>query len=107
MYRNAMIKLLAWSDSPHRKPLIVNGARQVGKTWLVLTFGANRYDSVAHVVFLENEDMKRAFAGSLDADRLLTIIGAATGTNPRDGRTLVFLDEIQECPRAITALKMF
>lgn len=107
MYRNAMIKLLAWSDSPHRKPLIVNGARQVGKTWLVLTFGANRYDSVAHVVFLENEDMKRAFAGSLDADRLLTIIGAATGTNPRDGRTLVFLDEIQECPRDITALKMF
>ena len=107
MYRNAMIKLLAWSDGPHRKPLIVNGARQVGKTWLVLTFGANRYDSVAHVVFLENEDMKRAFAGSLEADRLLTIIGAATGTNPRDGRTLVFLDEIQECPRAITALKMF
>lgn len=107
MYRNAMAKLLSWSDSPSRKPLIVNGARQVGKTWLVLAFGADRYDSVAHVVFLDNEDMKRAFEGSLDAERLLTIIGAATGTNPRDGRTLVFLDEIQECPRAITALKMF
>ena len=107
MYRNAMAKLLSWSDSPSRKPLIVNGARQVGKTWLVLAFGEDRYDSVAHVVFLDNEDMKRAFEGSLDAERLLTIIGAATGTNPRDGRTLVFLDEIQECPRAITALKMF
>ena len=107
MYRNAMAKLLSWSDGPSRKPLIVNGARQVGKTWLVLAFGEDRYDSVAHVVFLDNEDMKRAFEGSLDAERLLTIIGAATGTNPRDGRTLVFLDEIQECPRAITALKMF
>lgn len=107
MYRNAMAKLLSWNDSPSRKPLIVNGARQVGKTWLVLAFGADRYDSVAHVVFLDNEDMKRAFEGSLDAERLLTIIGASTGTNPRDGRTLVFLDEIQECPRAITALKMF
>ena len=107
MYRNAMEKLLSWSDSPNRKPLIVNGARQVGKTWLVLAFGKERYDSLAHVVFLENADMKRAFEGSLDAERLLTIIGAATGTNPRDGRTLVFLDEIQECPRAITALKMF
>ena len=107
MYRNAMAKLLSWSDSPSRKPLIVNGARQVGKTWLVLAFGEDRYDSVAHIVFLDNEDMKRAFEGSLDAERLLTIIGAATGTNPRDGRTLVFLDEIQECPRAITALKMF
>ena len=77
MYRNAMAKLLSWSDSPSRKPLIVNGARQVGKTWLVLAFGADRYDSVAHVVFLDNEDMKRAFEGSLDAERLLTIIGAA------------------------------
>ena len=107
MHRNAMSELLAWSNSLHRKPLIVNGARQVGKTWLVLAFGAERYASVAHVVFLDNEDMKRAFAGSLDAERLLTIIGAATGANPRDGKTLVFLDEIQECPRAITSLKMF
>ena len=107
MYRNAMRKLQAWSDNPYRKPLIVNGARQVGKTWLVRTFGLERYESLAHVVFLDNEDMKRAFEGSLDAERLLTIIGAATDTNPRDGKTLVFLDEIQECPRAITSLKMF
>ncbi len=107
MYRNALDKLLSWRNDPHRKPLIVNGARQVGKTWLVLAFGKDHYDSVAHIVFLDNEDMKRAFEGSLDAERLLTIIGAATGTNPRDGKTLIFLDEIQECPRAITSLKMF
>lgn len=107
MYRNAMERLVAWKDSPARKPLVVNGARQVGKTWLVRAFGAEHFDAVAHVVFLDNEEMLRAFEGSLDPDRLLTIIGAATGTSPRDGRTLVFLDEIQECPRAITSLKMF
>ena len=107
VYRNKMEDLIAWSKGPHRKPLIVNGARQVGKTWLVRTFGTEHFDALAHVVFLDNSDMQRAFAGSLDADRLLTIIGAATGTNPQDGRTLIFLDEIQECPRAITALKFF
>lgn len=107
MYRNAMDKLIAWKDDPSRKPLIVNGARQVGKTWLVQEFAGEHFDAIAHVVFLANEDMQRAFAGSLDAERLLTVIGAATGTNPRDGKTLVFLDEIQECPRAITSLKSF
>lgn len=107
MYRNAMDRLKAWKNAPTRKPLIVNGARQVGKTWLVRAFAHAEFAALAHVVFLDNEDMKRAFEGSLDADRLLMLIGAETGTNPRDGNTLVFLDEIQECPRAITALKMF
>lgn len=107
MYRNAMQELIAWKNSPTRKPLIVNGARQVGKTWLVRAFAQEEFGSIAHAVFLNNEDMQRAFEGNLDAERLLTIIGAATGTNPRDGNTLVFLDEIQECPRAITSLKMF
>ena len=107
MHRNAMHELVVWKNSSVRKPLIVNGARQVGKTWLVRAFAEEEFGAIAHVVFLDNEDMKRAFAGNLDAERLLTIIGAATGTNPRDGNTLVFLDEIQECPRAITSLKMF
>lgn len=107
MYRNAMKKLIAWKDSPRRKPLIVNGARQVGKTWLVRSFGVNHFDAIAHIVFLNNEEMQRAFEGSLDPERLLMLIGAATGTNPRDGKTLVFFDEIQECPRAIASLKMF
>ena len=107
MYRNAMKDLIAWKDSPRRKPLIVNGARQVGKTWLVRSFGVNHFDAIAHIVFLNNEEMQRAFEGSLDPERLLMLIGAATGTNPRDGKTLVFFDEIQECPRAIASLKMF
>lgn len=107
MYRSAMEELVAWKNSPRRKPLVVNGARQVGKTWLVLEFGRKQFESVAHVVFLDNEDMQRAFESTLDPDRLLMLIGAMTGTSPQDGKTLVFLDEIQECPRAITALKLF
>ena len=91
MQRNAMNDLLQWKDSPRRKPLVVNGARQVGKTWLVR----------------DNEEMKRAFSGSLDPERLLTVIGAATDTTPQNGKTLLFFDEIQECPRAITSLKLF
>ena len=107
MERTAMAKLVAWKDSPNRKPLVVNGARQVGKTWLVQEFARQHFDAIADIVFLENEEAQHVFEGSLDPDRLLTLIGALTGTNPHDGRTLVFLDEIQECPRAITALKLF
>lgn len=102
-----MSLLEKWKSSPNRKPLIVRGARQVGKTWLVRAFGEQSFGSVAHVVFLDNEVMRRTFSGSLEPDRLLAAIGAYTGSNPLDGNTLVFLDEIQECPRAITSLKMF
>lgn len=107
MEREAMRLLEKWKSSPNRKPLIVRGARQVGKTWLVRAFGERNYGSMAHVVFLDNEIMRRTFSGSLEPDRLLAAIGAYTGTNPLDGNTLVFLDEIQECPRAIASLKMF
>lgn len=107
MEREAMKALDLWKASPRRKPLIVRGARQVGKTWLVSEFARRNYSGFAHVVFLDNEVMQRIFAGSLEPDRLLAAIGAYTGTNPLDGNTLVFLDEIQECPRAITSLKMF
>ena len=107
MQRRAMADLVAWKESHRRKPLVVNGARQVGKTWLICEFGRKEFNALAHVVFLENEEAKGIFESSLDPSRLLTYIGALTGTNPRDGKTLVFLDEIQECPRAITALKLF
>lgn len=107
MQRRAMADLVAWKNSPRRKPLVVNGARQVGKTWLACEFGRKEFDAMAHVVFLDNEEAKGIFEGSLDPSRLLTYIGALTGTNPKDGKTLVFLDEIQECPRAMTALKLF
>ena len=107
MERQAMGKLCEWKNAATRKPLIVNGARQVGKTWLVKEFGRRYFEHTAHVVFLNNEEVQRIFDGSLEPNRLLALIGAVTGTNPLDGKTLVFLDEIQECPRAITALKLF
>lgn len=106
MEREAFASLQAWAGSSHRKPLVVRGARQVGKTWLVNEFGQKTFAAVAHVVFLNNEIMQGLFAGSLEPARLLTAIGAYTNTNPLDGNTLVFLDEIQECPRAIASLKM-
>ncbi len=107
MHRNAMLKLVEWKNAATRKPLVVNGARQVGKTWLVTEFARLHFDACAHVVFLDNEQAQRIFTDSLDPGRLLMLIGALTGTNPADGKTLVFLDEIQECPRAISALKLF
>lgn len=107
MKRSAMKHLVDWKGSDNRKPLVVNGARQVGKTWLVREFAQEHFKGLAHVVFLDNEEMQRAFDRSLNPKALLTFIGIATGTNPLDGETLVFLDEIQECPRAITALKLF
>lgn len=107
MERNAMADLVAWKESADRKPLVVNGVRQVGKTWLVTEFARRYFESCAHVVFLDNEQAQSIFSGSLDPRRLLMLIGALTGTDPNDGNTLVFLDEIQECPRAITALKLF
>lgn len=102
-----MSSLERWASSRNRKPLVVSGARQVGKTWLVREFGKEHFTSTAYVNFLENEVMQGVFAGSLDSTRLLAAIGAFTGTQASDGSTLVFLDEIQECPRAITSLKMF
>lgn len=102
-----MERLKAWRDSPRRKPLILQGARQVGKTWLALEFGRTCYDRVAHVVFLDNEPMRQAFEGSLSPQRLLPLISAQTGVPVEDGRTLVVFDEVQECPRALTALKLF
>ena len=65
MHREAMEDLRKWAASPRRKPLVVTGARQVGKTWLVLEFGRRCFDAVAHVTFLDNEVMKSVFAGSL------------------------------------------
>lgn len=107
MYRKAMDELIAWKGRPHRKPLIMRGARQVGKTWLALEFGRTQFSHVAHVVFLDNQPMLNAFEGSLDPARLLSIISAETGVPVGTDETLIVLDEIQECPRALTALKLF
>lgn len=107
MYRNALSNLIAWKNSSRRKPLVLQGARQVGKTWLALELGRTQFDHVAHVVFLDNEPMQRAFEGSLTPERLLPLIAAETGVPVGGEGTLIVFDEVQECPRAFTSLKLF
>lgn len=107
MERDAMEKLIEWSNSSKRKPLLVQGARQVGKTWLIKKFGANHYRQTAYISFMDDDNMKSVFQGSLDPDRLLRAISAATNCDAGKHDVLVVLDEIQECPRALTSLKMF
>lgn len=107
MYRVALEKLIAWKNNPRRKPLILQGARQVGKTWLACEFGSTQFQNTAHVTFLDNEGMKTVFEGSLNPDRLLDAIAAETGVPTGSSETLIILDEVQECPRALTSLKMF
>ena len=107
MYRSAMKDLVSWKNRPNRKPLILQGARQVGKTWLALELGRTEFSQVAHVVFLDNEPMKAVFEGSLNPTRLLVAIAAETSTRAGDSDVLIVLDEVQECPRALTALKLF
>ena len=106
MERIAYNKLIEWKNSPRRKPLIMHGARQVGKTWLLKEFGRRDYASLVYV----NCD-KEPFAADLfrdyDIKRILLALEANTGVRIREGETLVVFDEIQEAPRGITALKYF
>lgn len=107
MERFVMDRLVAWKNSARRKPLILNGARQVGKTWLLKEFGARHFANVAYVNLDNNPGMKAQFERGYDVPRLLKMIQAETGEPVVAGQTLVVLDEIQECPKALTALKYF
>ena len=104
MQRNAYQTLLAWKNLEIRKPLLVEGAPHVGKTTLISNFGAQEFDAVAYIDLSTCEDVRRAFVEGWKTGKLLTLIGALTDTTPMDGRTLVFLDEVQACPHAISAL---
>jgi len=102
-----MPKLLDWKDNPQKKPIIINGARQVGKTWLLKEFGAKHFKNVAYVNFDNNVAMNLLFEEGYDIQRLLTGIQAETGQRIIPGETLIIFDEIQECPKALTSLKYF
>lgn len=106
MKRLAMEQLDAWAASPDRKPLIVGGARQVGKTWLMREFGRTRFKRTAYISFDNNESMPAVFEGSLSPERLIPILQIEAGC-PIDGDTLLILDEVQEVPRALQSLKYF
>lgn len=107
MNRYAEQQLLEWKNSLMRKPLLIMGARQVGKTWLMQEFGRKHYKEVAFVSFDSNENMRLAFSGGYDVQRLLLLIQAETGCQLTPGETLIIFDEIQECPPALTSLKYF
>ncbi|MGN1246293.1 MAG: ATP-binding protein [Muribaculaceae bacterium] len=107
MEREAINQLLAWKQSHRRKPLIVEGARQVGKTWLVKEFGRLHYDSVAYINFEEQIYLRSLFHDDYDVERIITRLNAALHTHIEAGRTLIFFDEVQEAENGLTALKYF
>ena len=107
MKRYAMQQLSAWKDKPNRKPLILKGARQVGKTWLMKEFGRQYFAKVAYVTFYNNQRMKRVFDEDYNIDRILMNISVETHVEVTPGDTLIIFDEIQESPRALESLKYF
>ena len=107
MERELTEQLLQWKDRPERKPLILKGARQVGKTWLLKEFGEKYYKSVAYLSCDNNLQARSIFEEDFDIRRIFRDIEAATNTHIVPGETLVILDEIQELPRALQSLKYF
>ncbi len=107
MVRKAYKKLLEWHNSANRKPLILMGARQVGKTWLMEEFARNEYaGNTVSVNLMKNESLRARFETlNLDSDTVIDVIQLATGKRIIPGKTLLVIDEIQEAPRALTALK--
>ena len=107
MKRLLMDELIEWKDSAKRKPLLLQGARQVGKTWLMQEFGSQYFDNVAYINFDRNEQAKSIFDGDFKTERILIAINALTGVRIEPEKTLIILDEVQEAPRAISSLKYF
>ena len=106
MRRDAMQQLYDWKEKTTRKPLIVRGARQVGKTWLMKEFASSAYRQFAYINFEDNEVMKDVLQKGCDVERILMAIQLVTGIVV-DTETLIIFDEIQEAPRGLTALKYF
>ena len=107
MYRKAIEQLLEWKNKKEHKPLILQGARQVGKTWLMQEFGKTQYRQTAYVIFDRNENLQKAFTDYTNVKELLTKIEIETQMKITPDDTLIIFDEIQECPDAITSLKYF
>ncbi len=107
MYRSAFEPMKNWLAGSDRKPLIIRGARQVGKTWLMKEFGARCFERTIYVNMERNPRMASLFAGSKDLDSILLGLQIESGTSFVPGRTLLVFDEIQEVPSALTSLKYF
>ena len=107
MYREKLKELELWKNSNDRKPLIIRGARQVGKTWIMQEFGNKNYEKVAYINFDGNERMERLLQGDFDIERLIEGLKIETGVNIEKENTLLIFDEVQEVPKALTSLKYF
>jgi len=107
MFRSALKNLISWKNSTIRKPLIIRGARQVGKTWLMKEFGKTYYAKYAYINFENNERMEQLFNGSLEIPGIITALQIESGITIESNNTLVIFDEVQEVPEALTSLKYF
>ncbi len=107
MYRTAIEKLYRWKESKYRKPLIIEGARQVGKTWLMKEFGKLAYKDTVYINFDSNSRMAELFAVDLNTDRLILGLELYAGRKIDPDNTLLIFDEVQEVPKALSSLKYF
>lgn len=107
MYRKIMDFLEEWKNEEHRKPLILQGARQVGKTYAILEFGRTHYENVAYFNFETNPKLNETFEENISPDYLIPILSHIAGQTIVTEKTLIVFDEIQLCERALTSLKYF
>lgn len=107
MERFVMKRLLHWKDSPYRKPLILKGVRQVGKTWVLKEFGRQYYENTAYFNFDENEEYRQFFETTKDVNRILQNLMLASGQKIMPEKTLIIFDEVQDCPKVINSMKYF
>ena len=103
MYRTAMEQLKKWKAQKRRKPLIIRGARQVGKTWLMKEFGGNEYEQIVYINFDNNQRMKNLFEGDLEVERLVMGLELYAGHKIDPANTLLIFDEVQEVPKALSS----
>lgn len=107
MKRNAINELIKWKSAPDRKPLVLKGARQVGKTWLMKEFGRTNYENTAYFNFEESDELKTIFQTNKNPQRIIDILSLINNCKITPGKTLIIFDEIQECPQALNSLKYF
>ena len=107
LQRIAIYNLKKWKESPERKPLIIRGARQVGKTWLMKEFGQSCYDNYVYFNFDEEDELKSVFEVNKNPQRIIELLSMIAGEKIAPGKTLVIFDEVQECPEALNTLKYF
>ena len=107
MQRIILQEFIEWKKRPDRKPLIVNGARQVGKTWLLREFARTEYTKEAYIVCRKNDIIRQIFTQDFDVNRILRALRALSGVDITPGDTLIVLDEVQDVPEVLEALKYF